>query len=356
LNSYLQRPLPQNSTVSYLNKNAPDLRKKLAAWFERNKRDLPWRRLASLYPTVVSEFMLQQTQVKTVLPFFDRWLKRFPDFPSLARAKEATVLKHWEGLGYYSRARNLHQLAKDITALDSIPEDPEGWQQFKGIGAYTAAAITSITFQYPAACVDGNVIRILARLTADQTVFKDNSQAMQKLGPLAQTLLDPKHPGRHNEAMMELGATICTKGKPSCNICPLAGACQSKDHDPESLPRKPARKIKQETIDRAWIIHEGRLLLHRANGSSKRLSGILELPALALLDNSAESPREKRYTLLATRRRGISNSQITEHIWQLAAGFSQTHADCEWIDLDQIHKATLSGPHKRWISEILKHA
>ena len=164
--------------------------------------------------------MLQQTQVKTVLPYWTRWMKRFPDFHALAEAEESVALKFWEGLGYYSRARNLHQLAKQILDLDPIPRDTAGWQQFKGIGAYTAAAITSIAFNTPASCVDGNVIRILSRLICDETPLKDNAQALKRYTPIAEALLDTANPGLHNEAMMELGATVCTKRNPRCKRLP----------------------------------------------------------------------------------------------------------------------------------------
>ena len=298
--------------------------------------------------------MLQQTQVKTVLPYFDRWLKRFPDFRSLAKAKEETVLKHWEGLGYYSRARNLHRLAKDISKLNEIPTDPDSWQQFKGIGAYTAAAITSITFKHPVACVDGNVIRILCRLTADETVYKDNTQAMKAFTPLANQLLNRKHPGRHNEAMMELGATICTKANPNCAVCPLANGCQAKDNQPETLPKKVAKKVKLETIDRGWVQKGNQLLLHKADGNSRRLSGILQLPSLGMLQTSGEELRRKGQTPFLTKKRGISNSQITEPIWLVSETPSTENSELVWIDQTQLDSATLSGPHKRWIEEILK--
>ena len=333
---------------------APKLRSSLSGWFKKNKRDLPWRRLASLYPTVVSEFMLQQTQVKTVLPYYDKWLKRFPDFQTLAKAKEATVLKHWEGLGYYSRARNLHQLAKDISKLENIPKDPEDWQQFKGIGAYTAAAITSITYKHPVACVDGNVIRILCRLTADHTIYKDNTQAMKAFTPLADALLDHVEPGTHNEAMMELGATLCTKANPQCQVCPLALGCLAKDDKPESLPKKVAKKVKLETIDRAWVLTDKQLLLHKANDANRRLSGILELPALEMLGTSNRALKKQGQSPFLTKKRGISNSQITEPIWQLTGISVVDNPDLVWIDRDQLDSATLSGPHKRWIQEILQ--
>lgn len=330
------------------------MRSALAVWFEENQRDLPWRRDSSLYSTVVSEFMLQQTQVKTVVPYFNQWLKRFPDFSTLARAKEATVLKHWEGLGYYSRARNLHQLAKDLAQLDSIPEDPLGWQQFKGIGAYTAAAITSLTFKHPAACVDGNVIRILARLTADETLFKDNNQAGRTLGPWAELLLDKDEPGRHNEAMMELGATVCTKANPLCASCPLHIACKGSRDRPERFPRKPVRKPRTETIHRAWVIRGGKLLLHRAGKNSRRLADILELPKLEHLGLPHAALAEKGHSPLRTGRRGISNTLITESIWEITKPVAVNQKELEWVSLKKIATVTLSGPHKRWIGAILR--
>lgn len=332
------------------------MRLALKDWFLENKRDLPWRRLDSLYPTVVSEFMLQQTQVKTVLPYYDTWLNMFPDFETLAAADEAKVLKHWEGLGYYSRARNLHKLAQEIIELDEIPKDAEGWIQFKGIGAYTAAAITSITFKNPIPCVDGNVIRILARLTADDTVYKDNAKAMKEFTPLAKILLDKQEPGRHNEAMMELGATVCTKANPQCEICPLSSGCQAKGDHPERFPFKAPKKVKLETVHRAWLVQDDNLLLHRANGMSKRLSGILELPRLTDLGIDEKALTDTGHSPIATKRRGISNSQITEPIWRISPDHTvKTHPELEWISLSDLTDATLSGPHKRWIQEILSN-
>ena len=297
--------------------------------------------------------MLQQTQVKTVIPYFNRWVKRFPDFARLARAKEATVLKYWEGLGYYSRARNLHSLAQRISQLDRIPEDPDSWQAFKGVGTYTAAAITSIRFQHPVACVDGNVIRILARLTADQTVFKDNNQAVKRLSPLAVLLLDENNPGRHNEAMMELGATVCTKLNPHCNSCPLAGGCKARSMQPEKFPYKRTQKRSVEKTPRAWVIENQRVLLHRANKESRRLTHILELPPLKLLDLTEDFLSESGQSPLKTKRRGISNSLVIEPIWEIQKMPPINHPDLEWHPLGELSKVTLSGPHKRWIQEML---
>ena len=138
----------------------------LAAWYRREARRLPWRETPSLYRTVVSEFMLQQTQVKTVLPYFARWLEALPDFAALAAAPEAVVLKLWEGLGYYSRARNLHRLAQALAARREMPRSPADWRELPGVGPYTAAAVTSIAFGEQTPLVDGNVARVLSRLFA----------------------------------------------------------------------------------------------------------------------------------------------------------------------------------------------
>src|SRR5580658_3079410 len=183
----------------------------LLTWYRRAARPLPWRREPSLYRTVVSEFMLQQTQVATVLPYFQRWMVEFPDFRVLAAAPEARVLKLWEGLGYYRRARHLHQLAKIVAAEPGRERTPEGWGELPGVGPYTAAAITSIAFSARAACVDGNVVRVLTRLTADESPYPDGVSAARVLTPLAEELLPAQAPGDHNQAMMELGATVCLR-------------------------------------------------------------------------------------------------------------------------------------------------
>ncbi len=201
-------------------KSLPSLRRALLEWFRANKRTLPWRVAPSIYKTVVSEFMLQQTQVKTVLPYFARWQERFPDFATLAAAPEADVVKHWEGLGYYSRARNLHKLARAVAALSAPPRTATAWEELPGVGPYTAAAIASIACGDRVACVDGNVARVLARLTADATAFGSGSELVKHFRALAGDVLDPEHPGEWNEAMMELGALVCTPRGPSASVVP----------------------------------------------------------------------------------------------------------------------------------------
>lgn len=335
--------------------DAPKLREALARWFREQARDLPWRNEPTLYKTVVSELMLQQTQVKTVLPYFARWQKRFPDFPTLAQADEADVLKHWEGLGYYSRARNLHKLAKAISAMPEPPTTAKEWQKLPGIGPYTAASITSLRFGQKEAVVDGNVIRVLTRLTADSTPFKDNASAIKAIRPLAQELLNPDEPGLHNEAMMELGATVCTRAKPQCLLCPLRPHCKAgQQGDPESYPVLIRKQAMERTVERIWLLHDGKLLLEKGAANSKRLAGIYELPLANGKLKPAKSAKPK-----ATFKRGIANERITENIFELKANKTilqaiESNDSLHWVSVAAIDKVTLSGPHKKWIKRIQK--
>lgn len=341
---------------------APEFQAALLDWYRRHQRDLPWRRRPSLYGTVVSEFMLQQTQVKTVLPYFARWLEALPDFRALAAAPEAQVLKLWEGLGYYSRARNLHRLAQAVAAQPEPPRDAAAWRELPGVGPYTAAAITSIAFGTPAACVDGNVVRILARLTADATPFRDSASAAKAFTPLADALLAPESPGDHNQAMMELGATVCHRRKPLCLTCPVRGFCRAAAAgDPESYPRLAPKVIEKKEVVRVWCVRGGALLLHRAAGSSRRLAGVHELPAADHVALASDEVR--RAPCLATRRRGITRFAITETIHAVAlppgigagiAPAADATGELVWVALDAIESVFLSGPHRRWVNELLR--
>jgi A/G-specific adenine glycosylase len=335
--------------------SAPAFRARLAAWFDAERRPLPWRTERSLYRTVVSELMLQQTQIATALPYFERWMRALPDFATLAAAPEEQVLKLWEGLGYYRRARFLHRLARELVAREKPPRTADEWRTLPGIGPYTAAAISSITYDAPAACVDGNVVRILARLSSDGTAFADGSRAVRHFEGLASALLDPASPGRHNEAMMELGATVCTKRAPRCFACPVAELCRSRaDGIAESLPRIARPEAIKQSVDRAWIVRDGKLLLIRAGADAGRLGGILELPRVAEL--SPADDWENSAELLATHRRAITRYQITERIFRLETRSAALRAlaGAEWIPLDEIGAVTLSGPHRRWVDALVR--
>ena len=324
----------------------------LIAWYRSNARPLPWRLAPSLYQTVVSEFMLQQTQVKTVLPYLARWLVELPDFAALAAASEARVLKLWEGLGYYSRARNLHKLAQAVAALPAPPRTPAEWQELPGVGPYTAAAITSITFHAPVACVDGNVVRILARLTADATPYRDSASAAKAFAPLAAQLLPASHPGDHNQAMMELGATVCFRHNPLCTICPVLNFCVAGQRgDPESYPRLAPKKMEQVAVTRVWCERQGSLLLHLAAKGARRFAGQHELPTAA--QAGLTESKAARGKLLAKKHRGITRYQITESIYRVLAPRGKLPADLVWVPLSALDTITLSGPHRRWVEEIL---
>ena len=330
-----------------------DFQSALLDWYRANARRLPWRESPSLYKTVVSEFMLQQTQVKTVLPYFARWLETLPDFRALAAASEEQVLKLWEGLGYYSRARNLHRLAKAMVARGAPPRTPAEWRELPGVGPYTAAAITSIAFDHPAACVDGNVVRILARLTADGTEFRDSAAASKAFAPLADALLSREAAGEHNQAMMELGATVCLRQKPLCPTCPVRGLCAAgRRGDPEAFPRLAARRIEQRTVTRVWCERHGALLLHRAAASAKRLANLHELPTA---EQAGLNGTARRGDLLAIKRRAITRFQITESIHRVSARSlrRQPGPELVWVRLGELDTISLSGPHRRWVTEIL---
>jgi len=330
-----------------------DLRASLLAWYDTAKRPLPWRTEPSLYRTIVSELMCQQTQIATVLPYFARWMTAFPDFAALAAASEAEVLKHWEGLGYYRRARLLHALAQAVVARDELPADAAGWQKLPGIGPYTAAAIASIHLDEPVPVIDGNVIRVLARLDADATPFKGSQQAQKHLGPRAGELLDATRPGDWNQAMMELGATICVKAKPLCLLCPLKAHCQSgPTGTAEQYPVLVRAQTKSVTVPRLWLEDAtGRLLLAQRPADARRLPNVWELPeADGLADLADAQP-------WVTKKRGISQERITEPIYRFALDESlqekiQTHPNLRWTTVKDRAALTLSGPHRRWINEL----
>jgi A/G-specific adenine glycosylase len=343
--------MPSSSSRTLIAARA-EFQSALLGWYRVNARELPWRQAPTPYKTVVSEFMLQQTQVKTVLPYFARWLNALPDFTSLAAAPEARVLKLWEGLGYYSRARNLHRLSKLVAALPALPRTPAEWRELPGVGPYTAAAITSISFNAAAACVDGNVVRILARLTADATPFRDSASAAKTFTSLADALLTHESPGDHNQAMMELGATVCFRQKPLCLTCPIRGFCAaSRRGDAESYPQLAPKIMEQRAVTRVWCVRDKALLLHRGAVGARRLAEMHELPAMEHVGMAQN--KFKPAQLIATKRRGITRFQITESIYAVKEPPAKLAAELRWVPLTELQEVTLSGPHRRWIEEIL---
>lgn len=224
------------------------IRKKLKTWFHSFKRDLPWRHSHDPYRIWLSEVMLQQTRIDQGLPYFNRFIERFPTVFELAEASEAEVLNLWQGLGYYSRARNLHQTAKTIVSdyEGLFPQDYNSLLQLKGVGEYTAAALASMAFNQPYAVVDGNVNRVIARLFGIHEPV-NTTQGKKAIKAWAEQLLDHEHPGSFNEALMDFGAIQCTSATPKCGICPLQDDCYAQQHNEiQKLPLK-TKKLKRRT-------------------------------------------------------------------------------------------------------------
>ena len=224
-----------------------DLRRSILAWYARNRRDLPWRRTRDPYAIWVSEIMLQQTRVETVTPYYERFLTRFPNVTALARAPEEAVLASWSGLGYYRRARHLHDAARTVARehAGALPDTRERLLELPGIGAYTAAAIASIAFGRPEAAVDGNVVRVLARIDGLRG-RRDSPKLRRRVEETARELARGPRPGDWTQALMELGATICAPRDPLCDRCPAARACVARRSGdparyPEPLPMKAPR-------------------------------------------------------------------------------------------------------------------
>jgi A/G-specific adenine glycosylase len=300
----------------------------LLSWYDQHRRDLPWRRDRDPYRVWVSEIMLQQTRVAAVLEHYARFLRRFPAVQTLAAAREASVLAAWGGLGYYHRARRMHQAAKLIARERAgvFPPTAEAWSELPGIGRYTAAAIASISFGEPIAVVDGNVERVLLRLFGEAAAKGVPWQQ-------AEALLDRDRPGDFNQAMMELGATVCTPRAPQCLLCPLYAFCRTRGV--ETSRPQAARHSRQ--VAYAVVRRDSALLLIQRPPDASLMAGMWELPALdpALLD--ADIP-------LLRVRHSITNTDYQVTVFARAS--AQLH-DCatafRWFTPAQCRRLPLTG-------------
>jgi A/G-specific adenine glycosylase len=264
--------------------------KALIGWYQANKRDLPWRNTNDPYRICVSEVMLQQTQVATVVPYYQRFLQHFENLKSLARADSQAVLKSWEGLGYYARARNLHRAAK-LVLKDHRGVVPSRWAEFRklpGVGDYIAAAVLSMAFEKPYPVVDGNVKRVLARLLMINDPV-NNASTTKKFREMAGQLLEQKKPGTFNQAMMELGAIVCRPQQPLCGMCPVRKHCRANLsgevlHYPVKLKKQPTPQYR---IAVGVVFKNGRVLITRRKPSGL-LGGLWEFPGGKI--QKSESP------------------------------------------------------------------
>ena len=311
------------------------VRRRILAWYGKNKRELPWRRTRDPYFVWISEIMLQQTRVAAVIPYYERFLKRFPDVESLASAPEQELLAAWAGLGYYSRARNLQRAARKIRELGKFPSDHATLLSLPGIGAYTAAAIASIAFDLRHAVLDGNVIRVLSRLTGE----RGNVNAVvvrNRLRAAADQILDPKHAGETNQALMELGATVCLPRQPRCTSCPIARECAGlKSGKPNELPIKAAKRS-QERVDKELLVIEkvGKILVWQRSQENRRLAGFWELPEPDHL------PWAERGEPVGYFRHTIVNTHFRFEVFRASSG--AIPKGFRWISVHRMHELPLS--------------
>ena len=299
-------------------------RRRLLKWFDQHQRDLPWRRDRDPYRVWLSEIMLQQTRVAAVVDHYERFLRRFRSIEKLARAQEASVLAAWSGLGYYRRARMLHAAAKEIVGQHSgnFPSSSAQLRELPGVGRYTAAAIASIAFDECIAVVDGNVERVIQRLRGERI-------AGERLWCAAQEMLDPHRPGDFNQAMMELGATICLPRQPKCSLCPVSQMCATRGELP--VPAKADRQRKRN-IQYALDRRNGSIFLVKRPATASLMPGMWELPEITAANVEAKACLTLRHSITVTDYQvGVLQSTVPEG------------TPGQWVPKSRLSKLPLTG-------------
>ena len=282
----------------------------LLQWFKNNGRPLPWRETNDPYAIWLSEVILQQTRIAQGMSYWERFIAQWPTVNDLAAATEDEVLKAWQGLGYYSRARNLHTAAQQVVKIGEFPQTFKGLKTLKGVGDYTAAAIASIAFGQPVAVVDGNVYRVLSRYYGITTAI-DSTEGKKEFQTLAQSLLPTNEPADYNEAIMDFGATQCTPTSPHCTTCPLCETCVAfREQRMNELPVK-SKKVKQRErhFTYLYIEYEGEIAIHQ-RGAGDIWQGLWELPQAEQLTSSKDSVWGKEALLLRKGVKHILTHQI----------------------------------------------
>lgn len=355
------RQVVQKSSQHWLSLVSPKklaLQRALLKWYRASARDLPWRRDYHPYVILVSEVMLQQTRVETVLDYFSRFLKAFPTVEALAKATEDQVFKQWEGLGYYNRARNLHRAAQVIhhDLRGEFPRTVQALLKLPGIGRYTAGALVSFAYDKPAPILDGNIKRVLARLFAVRRSI-DQPSVIDELWQAAEILVSQRNPRAFNQAMMELGARICVPRSPKCNLCPVSKHCESYRLEMQkALPMRDAKKaIPHAHVVAAAILKDGKYLLGK-RPTGKLLGGLWEFPGGKV--ELGESPE-------AALAREIKEElgmevEVMEHLITVEHGYTHLTVSialyrCEPVNGDP---QTLYHSEVRWVprAEFKKYA
>jgi len=315
-------------------------RSRLRRWYAKNRRELPWRNTRDPYRIWVSEVMLQQTRVAAVVPYYERFLEKFPDVETLARAPGEELLAAWSGLGYYSRARNLREAARRVVERGGFPEDYEGLLSLPGVGGYTAAAVGSMAFGLSRAVVDGNVLRVMSRLTNDPG-DTGAARTRRRLADEARRLLDQSDPGEYNQAIMELGAVVCLPKQPLCPQCPVSADCEAlaagtERELPVKLRREKAHRI-EKTV--AIGVRRGSVLLRLRPARSRKLAGFWELP------EADEIGREKLGEELGSFRHSITNHNYRFRVFRAAV--NRAPAGFRWIGRERLPEMPLSTVAKK---------
>ncbi len=312
----------------------------LLRWYRRHRRPLPWRDTEDPYRIWISEVMLQQTRAAAVIPYYERFLKRFPSLEALARSSETALLECWSGLGYYSRARNLRRAAQHIVAESGgrFPQTCEGWAALPGVGPYTAAAVASIAFHQTVAVLDGNVARVMARLENHRGDVR-SPRVREELREKAQALLDRRHPGEFNQAVMELGATVCLPRRPQCPLCPVSDACEARRLGVQNeLPvRLAGREPVRLEITVAMVERNGTVLLRRRPDKLSLMPGFWELP-------QAEGLEPRGFILgerLKSFRHSITHHEYTATVFR-AALRGRPPAGYHWISRQRLKALPLT--------------
>jgi A/G-specific adenine glycosylase len=313
----------------------PRIGQLLLDWYRRGHRELPWRATSDPYRIWVSEIMLQQTRAQAVIPYYERFLRRFPTVESLAAAEENDVLALWSGLGYYSRARNLYKAAVAVTAAGGFPRDYDAIRALPGIGDYTAAAIASIAFGLPYAVLDGNVLRVVARVENDAADITA-PRTRDRFREVAQGWLDPHEPGHFNQALMELGATVCLPKAPMCLVCPLAGCCRARQEGTAAQLPVKLRKTEPVAIDAVLLLvrNGARVLLRRREAAARRMAGFWDLPS------PEELPSARTGKALGEFRHTITHHHYTFTV--VSASARPRGAEYRWFEPAETVEVPLS--------------
>jgi len=309
----------------------------LLEWYERAHRDLPWRRTSDPYRVWLSEIMLQQTRAQTVAPYFERFLERFPTVEALAAAEEDEALALWSGLGYYSRARNLLRAARLIHRAGAFPADYAGLRGLPGVGDYTAAAIASIAFGLPYAVLDGNVLRVVARMENDAAEI-GSARTRERFRAIAQEWLDPLRPGAFNQALMDLGATVCLPKNPLCPACPLESRCAARAEGTAARLPVKLRKTAPARIEGALLlVRKGRrVLLRREDTGTARMAGFWGLPA------PEDLPGARLGACLGEFRHSITWHRYTLRVHAAKIGARGAPPEFRWFDPPELAGIPLS--------------